>query len=214
MLSSGPSKATWGSAEMRVFLLGTGRTGSSTLARAFSHATNFTAAHESRIDVVEGRLDYPDGHIEADNRLSWFAGSLALRYPDALFVHLTRSHDEVVDSYRKRMRDSWPRLGRLRSDLTRSLREDRRLSIVDGFAHSIIHRKAPWEHEEIESVVRLYCQTVDDNVALLLEHHDSARIDLSTVVPDFTAVWERIGAEGDLSAAVAELSIRHNASGA
>jgi hypothetical protein len=198
---------------MRVFVLSTGRTGSSTLAAAFSHATNFTAAHESRIEIARGRLDYPDQHIEADNRLTWFTGSLTRQYPDAFIVHLTRSEDEVVASFRRRFRDTWTTSGRLRSDLSRAVRRDSRLSIIDGFAHSILHRSNPWPAAEVDDVIRLYRTTVDDNVELLLRHHDHARIDLATAPEDFRMAWERIGITGDLDAALNELTIRHNASG-
>jgi hypothetical protein len=198
---------------VRVFVLGTGRTGSTTFARACRHITNHTAAHESRIDVVEGRLDYPDDHIEADNRLSWFVGTLVKRYPDALFVSLTRDPEAVVGSYRHRFRDTWAPLGRLRSDLVRAVRHRHRLSIVDGFAHSIVYRDAPLHGAEVDEVLRLFVETVNDNVDLALEGRHHLRLHLETLVDEFPAFWDRIGAEGDLAAALDELRVRHNATG-
>ena len=59
----------------RVFVLCTGRCGSTTFARAAAHATNFTAKHESRTYKLGAqRLAYPDNHIEVDNRLAWWRG--------------------------------------------------------------------------------------------------------------------------------------------
>ena len=43
------------------------------------------------------RLDYPDQHIESDNRLAWYAGRLEKRYgDDAFYVHLKRDRQRVV----------------------------------------------------------------------------------------------------------------------
>ncbi len=56
---------------MDVFVLCTGRCGSTTFIKACAHITNYTAAHESRTGLLgSDRLDYPGKHIEADNRLS------------------------------------------------------------------------------------------------------------------------------------------------
>jgi hypothetical protein len=64
---------------VNVFVLGRGRCGSTTFIRAYKHISNFTSGHETRARLLgEARLNYPDHHIEADNRLSWMrAGSTA-----------------------------------------------------------------------------------------------------------------------------------------
>lgn len=61
-----------------VFVLCTGRCGSTTLfAQACQHIENYTASHESKIFLLgDKRLEYSQNHIEVDNRLSWFLGSL------------------------------------------------------------------------------------------------------------------------------------------
>src|SRR5688572_26940299 len=89
---------------MNVFVLCTGRCGSTTFVKACSHATNYSSAHESRANVVgPERLAYPPNHIEADNRLSWFLGRLERTYGNnAFYVHLTRSREETARSFTKR----------------------------------------------------------------------------------------------------------------
>jgi len=68
---------------MRVFILCTGRTGSTSIIEACKHISNYTADHESLAKVFGNqRLDYPDYHIEADNRLSWHLGALNKKYGD------------------------------------------------------------------------------------------------------------------------------------
>lgn len=90
-----------GSARMtNVFALTAGRTGSTTFIEACQHATNYTAAHESGKGIVlADRLRFPDQHIEADNRLTWFLGPLGERYPDAIYVHLVRDREAVARSW-------------------------------------------------------------------------------------------------------------------
>ena len=50
-----------------VFVLCTGRCGSTSFERACRHATNWTSGHETRSHLLGAdRLAYPDRHIEAD----------------------------------------------------------------------------------------------------------------------------------------------------
>ena len=66
---------------MNVFILNSGRCGSTTWIRACTHIDNFSAGHETRSHLSgDARLDYPDRHIEADNRLSWLLGRLDRQY--------------------------------------------------------------------------------------------------------------------------------------
>src|SRR5690606_35448426 len=94
-----------GSAPDRWFVLGTGRCGTTALARALSAAVaaaglGWTVGHESRAHVygLGARLDYPACHVEADNRLCYFLGALAARHPTAGYVHLTREPEAVARS--------------------------------------------------------------------------------------------------------------------
>jgi hypothetical protein len=71
---------------MGVFVLCTGRSGSLTYIRACSHITNYTAGHETGSRKLgDDRFSYPDNHIEADNRLSWFPGTLEELYGNNAF---------------------------------------------------------------------------------------------------------------------------------
>jgi hypothetical protein len=58
-----------------IFVLCTGRCGSTTFIKAAGHIRNYSAAHESRTEELgHARFAYPNFHIEADNRLSWLLG--------------------------------------------------------------------------------------------------------------------------------------------
>ena len=89
---------------MNVFILNSGRCGSTTFIKACQHIDNYTASHESRIGIPgSARLEYPDQHIEADNRLSWFLGRLDREYGDnAFYVHLQREAEATRQSFARR----------------------------------------------------------------------------------------------------------------
>lgn len=178
---------------MRVFVLTTGRTASTTFARAAQHATNFTAAHESRIhQPMPERLAYPDQHIEVDNRLFFYLGLLDELYgKDAFYVHLTRDPKEVSRSYQQR----W----------------DFRGTLGRGWARMVMLRK--------QTGPEMRPRVVDDMVAafnagirmFLKDKPHQLEVALEDCPDAFLAFWDAIGAQGDRDAAAAEWGTRHNA---
>ncbi|MEM0991758.1 MAG: hypothetical protein AAGI49_01935 [Bacteroidota bacterium] len=181
---------------MNVFVLNTGRCGSTTLIRACQHITNYTALHESRIGMLaEERLNFPAQHIEADNRLLWFLGQLDEKYgDDAFYVHLKRARTPTVASYNRR----WD------SDVT----------IIKGFAESILTRKTA----QLSDLERLqisadYYDTANANISLFLKDKTHQMdMHLASINEDFKLFWERIGATGDQAAALAALNKKYNSS--
>lgn len=201
---------------MRVFVLNTGRCGSHTFARACGHVTNFTAAHESRSRLYgDARLDYCDQHIEADNRLVWFLGRLHQRFPDAMYVHLTRDPDAVARSYAQR----WVKFpppheaglvdrARMRLGLGgRGLRS----RITTAYAYSIIMRREPWPEDDVLGVCRDYVDTVTANISEFLRDKPHAKVQLESAGEDFARFWDWIGAEGNRCAAIDEWLTKHDA---
>lgn len=178
---------------MNVFILSTGRCGSMTLARACCHISNFTAAHESRIGLVgPERLCYPANHIESDNRLAWFLGRLDHDFPkDVFYVHLQRERMAVARSYARRLD---PGL------------------IMAAWAHGV-HLGLPDDIGDRALDIALdYVDTVNANIAAFLAGKpNSMALQLERAKAEFPGFWRRIGAQGDLAAALAELDIAHNA---
>jgi len=180
-----------------VFVLCTGRCGSVTFTKACGHLTNFTAGHESRASRIgTDRLDYPTGHIEADNRLSWHLGELGRRWDGrgTLYVHLMRDPDMVAASFAKRWDSTY------------------RPSMIRAFGHGIVMRTQDWPEERRLDVARFYADTVNSNIEEFLAHRPSVTVNVETVGDDFPRFLDGIGAEGDLTAAVAEWDTQHNAS--
>jgi len=185
---------------MNVFVLSTGRCGSTSFERACSVVTNYTCGHETLTHLLGARrLAYPDRHIESDNRLSWFLGRLDETYgDDAFYVHLTRDREAVAASYASRF---WPG------------------GIMMAYARGILMRRrdkpehvgSP-RHTAID-VARDYVDTVNANIRMFLRDK-TRKMDfrLETAEADFRTFWQAIGADGDLDAALSVLAERHNAS--
>jgi len=178
---------------MNVFVLNTGRCGSTTFIQACRHIKNYTSAHESRSGLLgQAHFDYPENHIEADNRLSWFLGRLDRRYGDeAFYVHLRRDDLETARSFERRFGFRRGIIAAYRSNLHIGLDES----------------TPPLE------ICLDYCDTVNSNIELFLK--DKTRkmeFRLERAADDFRRFWEQISAEGDLEAALREFAIPHNAS--
>ena len=186
---------------MNVFVLNTGRCGSLTFARACSHITNFTSAHESR-SRLKGpeHYDYPDHHIEVDTRLSWFLGPLDAKFGDqAVYVHLLRNPEAVAQSFAKRY------------DVESSIIWSYRNVILMDYNIDAEDRDA----EDRMAYCHDYIATITQNIALFLKDK-TAPIVINIEAPEkgFRALWTRIGAEGALEAALEEFHTKHNASAA
>ena len=183
-----------GAGARNVFVLCTGRCGSTSFVRASEHIANFTAAHESRCHLTgAARLAYPPRHIEADNRLSWLLGRLQRAYGDAAhYVHLVRDPEAVAQSYARRAG----------------------YGIVRAYRTDILMR-APRKNPEAADIdfARDYVDTVTENIRVFLAGKPLAMtFRLETAAADFARFWDWIGAEGDRAAALAEWRVRHNAS--
>ncbi|MCB0571601.1 MAG: hypothetical protein KDC66_17645 [Phaeodactylibacter sp.] len=176
---------------MNVFILCSGRSGSTTFIRACQHIDNFSAGHETRPALLgEERLDFPDNHIEADNRLSWMLGKLGKKYgKDAFYVHLRRDVEPTAVSFNRR----WDYPGSLIRAYTKGILmagEQRGLKYCRDMLETI--------HYNIEYFLR--------------DKPNQMTIHLETISQDFPRFWQWIGAEGDLDAAMHQWEIRYNQS--
>lgn len=174
---------------MNVFILCTGRCGSMTFVKACQHIRNYSAAHESRMACVgPERMDYPENHIEADNRLTWLLGRLDREYgDDAFYVHLKRDPLAVAESFKNRYRSG----------------------IIHAYWEAI--HTAPADADP-EVVCHDYVETVRANIELFLRDKTrTMEFYLEEAEEQFPRFWDAIGAIGDLSEAVAEFGIQYNA---
>ncbi len=181
---------------MRVFILCTGRSGSVSFIKACKHITNYSSGHETLSkELGARRLDYPDNHIEADNRLSWFLGSLDKKYAnEAFYIHLVRKKSDTVLSFTNR----WNSRG----------------GIIRAFYEGILKTSDFKTNSDIiNQVCEDYYTTVNDNIDLFLKDKKNVlRINLENIQEDFKDFWHTIEAQGNLSAAIQEFSKRYNKS--
>lgn len=85
---------------MRVFVLTTGRSGSTTLYHACQHIENYTVQHEGATHWMK------DNHITIDNRLSFRLGHLQQWHDDKCFYfHLIRDVVKTAKSFQNRLGD-------------------------------------------------------------------------------------------------------------
>jgi hypothetical protein len=176
---------------MNVFILNSGRCGSTTFIQACQHIENYTAGHETLIhETGSERLNYPDYHIEADNRLSWLLGRLEKAYgKNAFYVYLKRDPAATIKSFAKRID----------------------FGILKAYEQGILMH----EHHRVaaEDIAADYLLTVSDNIELFL--HDKPHkltIELEAIESGFQIFWHKISARGDLDTALQELTIPYNAS--
>jgi hypothetical protein len=54
---------------MNIFVTGTGRCGTTTFSKAYSHIKNYTSGHETKAGIINRK--YPNNHIEVDPHLFW-----------------------------------------------------------------------------------------------------------------------------------------------
>jgi hypothetical protein len=178
---------------MNIFILTTGRAGSVAFIAACQHIQNFTAAHESRTNLIgASRLAYPTHHIEADNRLSWFLGRLDQRFGNtAMYVHLTREREAIASSYLKRYD--------YKTGIVRAYRE----GVLLGDTSTL---------KPIDICLD-YVDTVNENIRhFLKDKSNKMDIHLESITSDFPLFWEKIHAEGDLEAAMNEWKTPRNES--
>jgi len=179
---------------MNVFVLCTGRSGSTTFISACKHITNYSSTHESLSDKAgKSRFKFPPYHIEADNRLSWQLGELDKLYgKDAFYVHLKRDNEATANSYMNRF--LLPK------------------SMIYAYANGI--KKSPPEvlsEEEKHQVCLDFITTIEHNIEHFLKDKPlQMSMQIEDIKGDFTSFWKQINAEGNLNNALKEFDVKHN----
>lgn len=172
---------------MRVFVVGTGRCGTSTFYQACRHVANFTAGHESAARTL-GLYPYPDGHIEVAAHLSMAMGRVMRAHQSARWVHLIRDRDDAV----------------------RSLASQSQVQL-DSFAR---HWFQAFQADPNEVAAAFY-DCVNANIERMLETvppQRSKTLQLERIGDQWQEFWDWIGAEGDFEASLAEWERRYNSS--
>ena len=182
---------------MNVFILNTGRCGSSAFIKACSHITNYSSAHESKNGLLQkSRFNYPKNHIEADNRLSWQLGKLDEAYGnDAIYVHLKRSTKDTARSFARRY--------------SHGIIKAFYITLISNNQPKIIKRMSK-QNEPIDVAID-YCDTVNSNIKFFLkDKKHKILINIENIDKDFMLFWKLIDAKGNINDALDEFNIKHN----
>ncbi len=177
---------------MNVFVLCTGRCGSTTFARACEHIDNYSSSHESLTEFLGAkRFDYPLNHIEVDNRLSWLLGRLDQAYGNkAFYVHLTRDLEKTCESLVKRINQ-----GIMRAYKT------------PGILLNMDKSTEPYK------IAEDFCLTVNANIKhFLKDKKKKMNFSLENASSDFVKFCNYIDAELNMDVALREFKIKYNAS--
>tara|TARA_Y100001970_G_C13895142_1_gene680722 strand:+ start:132 stop:689 length:558 start_codon:yes stop_codon:yes gene_type:complete len=171
---------------MRVFVLSPQRCGSVTFSAACSHIKNFTSGHETREKL---EVQYPDNHIEVDNRLAFFLGRIEKKYGDnAYYVFLKRDPEKVANSCLNRYNKG----------------------IMRGYHKRILLFKP--DATKLD-VCRDYVKTVNANIEVFLKNKTKKMdVHVENFEKDFNKFWSFIGAKGSKEDALKELNKKHNTS--
>ena len=171
---------------MRVFVLSPQRCGSVTFSAACRHITNYTSAHESRTEL---EMQYPENHIEIDNRLAWFLGRLEKNYGDnPKYIYLRRDSEKVANSCLNRYNKG----------------------IMRGYHKRILLFKPDATKLEI---CMDYVNTVNSNIEMFIKNKTQVmEVRVENFEEDFKKFWKYIEAKGDLEKALEELNKMHNPS--
>jgi hypothetical protein len=176
---------------MNVFVLTTGRSGSTTFIKACDHINNYTAGHETRNSLLGSeRMQYPSNHIEADNRLAWFLGQLDQSYGQkAFYVHLRRDSELVAASFERRSGSG----------------------IMKAYMNHIIRSNKSQQSHSLKDYADDYVLTVNLNIELFLRDKP-LKMEFSIARPhiDFPIFWDRVSAQGDLDQAIKEFETFYN----
>ena len=173
-----------------VFILCTGRCGSTSFVKACSHFYNYTAGHETRSHMIGNkRLMYPKNHIECDNRLSWLLGRLDQDFGNnPFYVHLTRNISDTATSFAKR-----------------------KGGIMSAYQGSGIIMGCK-ELDQLK-IAKDYIHTANANIEqFLINKSNKMNIKLEDIANDFTEFYERINADGDIEKSLKEFEFNHNSS--
>jgi hypothetical protein len=176
---------------LNIFVLSTGRCGSTTFANACRHIENYSSAHESRARRVgDSRFEFPENHIESDNRLSWLLGRLDDKFgKNAFYVHLRRDDAKTVESFVKRYDQG----------------------IVAAYRNSVL--MGPENNDDPYAISLDYIQSINANIRQFLRDKPlQMNFRLESAADDFRVFWDRIGAKGDFDRAVSEFQNKYNAS--
>ena len=134
-------------------------------------------------------MEYPDSHIEIDNRLGWFLGRLDKNYKDEpTFIHLKRNPEKVANSC----------LNRFNTGIMRAYHK--RILLFKPEASKF-------------DICMDYVKTINSNIeSFLKDKTKKMEVHVENFEEDYKKFWNLINAEGNLNESIKQLYKKHNPS--
>lgn len=170
--------------QVNIFVLGTGRCGTSTFYQACLHITNYTAGHESKARQL-GDYAFPKNHIEVASQLVIKAGQLLRDYPTARWIHLIRNRDACIRSL--------------------AAQSQHQLCMFTE------HWNQAFQSPILDCAAEFY-DVINANITAMLRGQDYRVFHLENAPSQWAEFWHWIGAEGDFNQSVREWQRRYNSS--
>lgn len=168
--------------------------------------TNYTTSHEDKRSLIgRERFNYAENHIAVDYRLAWMLGRLDEAYgKNAFYVHLQRKPVDVAKSFARMAQIS---------------RTSTEVVTVFDLPEWLNHMGAPvWAHMHVQAqkalpltvVAEDMVRSINSDIKMFLKDKDHMKVRVENVEEDFPEFWGKIGAEGDLDAAMNAWRAKHN----
>lgn len=178
---------------MRVFVVGTPRSGTSTFYQACRHITNYTTSHERKMPVGKRNAtimperksmecdDFRDNHIYVDHTIYPIMATLIEKYPDSMWVHLKRGKKDCVRS--------------LANQLPKEMIQIEKLYF--------------WLYTPEETAEAYWIHT-NNNISRLLRGTNYLKIWMEHAEYQWILFWDLIKAEGDFGASSSVWDRKYN----
>jgi len=178
---------------VRVFVVSTPRSGTSTFYQACRYITNYTTSHERKMPVGKRNAaimperksvecnNFRDNHIYVDHTLYPIMATLIEQYEDSLWVHLIRKKKDCVKS----LTDQLPK------ELVR------------------IEKLYFWQYTPKETAEAYWLHT-NKNISRILRGEDYLQIPMEWAQDCWEFFWKTIGAEGDFEASKSVWDRKYN----
>ncbi len=177
---------------MKVFVVGTGRCGTTTFVYACKHITNYKCVHEQPVTSSGGSIKFP---METERNVIYVDPRLSFAMPlipnDAFIVHLRRKREEVINSWIKRGKNWGPR----------------------AWLFTAFHWPAPSFSECCALCYDVMVRNIEAELALREScgQRISMTLHLESIKTRWMDFWRTIKAEGDYKESLAEWDRKHNA---
>lgn len=175
---------------MRVFVVGTGRSGTSTAYHALQHVAKHTVGHESRAGILLHH-EYPENHIEVSSQLIPEIVQLALQYPNAKWIWLKRGKSATVRSIATQCPDAMAAYG-------------------FQWFQVVVKKEEPRRSEQLLQIAELYYDAMYSLLSSLLPT-DAYCLHIETIKDQWEACWKYHAWEGDFQASLSAWNRHYNA---